>query len=350
MSSAGSRLEALPGAPTPSATMALRWAFERRMGRTMPELPEVETLRRDAECHLVGRRIQAVRLLAPDVVRLPAPELFCAGLDRTMFVGARRRAKYLLLDLDSGRVLALQLALFGQLLLCEPATEVDGQVGPPDTGGSPAALDPDTLLTLRLADGAALDVLDRSRYTRLYLGSPSELAAALQLDELGPEPLDSAFTVDALGAILRGRRARLKRLLLDQHELAGLGNIYVDEALWRAGLHPGRTAGTLAPSEMAALHAAIRDVLTEGIANRGTTFHTYRDLLGAKGRHQDHLAVFHRQGAPCPRCGTPIRRITLASRDTHVCPTCQVLEAPASEDQVIETARRSSGRPARRRR
>jgi formamidopyrimidine-DNA glycosylase len=316
----------------------------------VPELPEVETLRRDAECHLVGRRIAAARLLVPEAVRLPAPEAFCAGLEGAAFVGARRRAKYLLLDLDRGRTLALQLALFGQLLLREPvgAAETLGLAPDGQPSGSVEALDPDTLLVLTLADGATLDVLDRSRYTRLYLGSDAELAEALGFDALGPEPLDPHFTVEALGAVLRGRRARLKGLLLDQHAIAGLGNIYVDEALWRARLHPGRTARSLTPAETAALHAAIRGVLAEAITNRGTTFHTYRDLLGAKGRHQAHLAVFHRQGTPCPRCGTPIERVTLASRDTHLCPKCQALDAPALGHGSDEEAPREE-KPARRR-
>ncbi len=306
----------------------------------MPELPEVETLRRDAECHLLGRRIVGVRLLAPEVVRLPTPVAFCAQLDGATFVGARRRAKYLLLDLDSGRVLSLQLALFGQFLLDEPPAEPVGgpSAAAPATAEAGQPVDPDTLLILELAADARLRVLDRSRYTRLYLAPPAKLSAALQLDSLGPEPLDPAFTVDALAASLRGRRARLKALLLDQHEIAGLGNIYVDEALWRARLHPGRAAGSLAPAEVRDLHAAIQAVLTEAIANRGTTFHTYRDLLGHKGRHQDSLAVFHRQGDPCPRCGTPVQRVTLASRDTHLCPACQVLAAPASAEPSSGTA------------
>jgi formamidopyrimidine-DNA glycosylase len=299
----------------------------------MPELPEVETLRADAEQYLLGRRVSGVRLLAPEAVRLPEPAAFAMQLVGGTFVGARRRAKHLLLDLDNGRVLALQLALFGQLILSRAPSEERDAPPARERSSLPAeAPDPDTLLIMGLADGADLRVLDRSRYTRVFLGPPAELAVALKLDALGPEPLDPTFTVDALASLLAGRRARLKGLLLDQHEIAGLGNIYVDEALWRARLHPGRAASSLAPSEIRTLHEAIQHVLTAAIANRGTTFHTYRDLLGAKGQHQDHLAVFHRQGQPCPRCGTPIERVTLASRDTHFCPRCQVADAqtPAS--------------------
>jgi formamidopyrimidine-DNA glycosylase len=297
----------------------------------MPELPEVETLRGDAERHLLGRRIASIRLLVPEVVRLPAPAAFAQQLVGSSFVGARRRAKYLLLDLDSGQVLALQLALFGQFLLFPPSQAAPAPHGAPAPALPDDLPNPDTLLILVLADGAELRVLDRSRYTRLYLAPPAELAAALRFDTLGPEPLDPAFTVVALAKRLQGRRARLKGLLLDQHGIAGLGNIYVDEALWRARLHPGRAASSLSPAEIKSLYQAIRDVLTEAIVNRGTTFHTYRDLLGAKGEHQDHLAVFHRQGHPCPRCGTTIERVTLASRDTHLCPGCQAPEGASTE-------------------
>lgn len=264
-------------------------------------------------------------------MKLPDPSEFCAQLAGATFVAVRRRAKYLFLDLDSGRVWALQLALYGQFLLREAPTATKSGVAV-----STDALDPDTLLVVELAGGAALHALDRSRYTRLYLGLPGEIANALRLDALGPEPVDPAFTADVLAAVLAGRRGRLKALLLHQHAVAGLGNIYVDEALWRARLHPGRAAGSLTPDEVRALHAAIQSVVREAIANRGTTFHTYRDLLGAKGMHQDHLAVFHRQGAPCPRCGTPVERITLASRDTHLCPTCQA--SGGAQERPLEGA------------
>jgi formamidopyrimidine-DNA glycosylase len=273
----------------------------------VPELPEVETLRGDAERLLVGRRIVAADLLVPAVLREPTPTAFVAALRGAAIVGAERRAKYLLLGLEDDRVLALQLAIYGQLLLCPSNTPRE----------------PETLLVLALADGGEVHLRDGSNYTRIWLVPRDDLREALRLDTLGPEPLAPAFTLDELRERLGGRRARLKGLLLDQHVIAGLGNIYVDEALWRARLHPARTASSLSERELAALHEAIRSVLAEAIEHRGTTFHTYRDLLGEKGHHQDALAVFHRQGKPCPRCGTPVQRTSLTGRDTHLCPTCQ---------------------------
>jgi formamidopyrimidine-DNA glycosylase len=273
----------------------------------VPELPEVETLRRDAERLLVGRRIAAADLLVPAVLREPTPTAFVAALRGAAILRAERRAKYLLLDLGDDEVLALQLAIYGQLLVFPART--------------PRA--PETLLVLDLVDGGEVHLRDSSNYTRIWLVPREQLRAALRLDSLGPEPLAPTFTVDVLRERLGGRRARLKALLLDQHVIAGLGNIYVDEALWRARLHPARAASSVNEGELAALHEAIRSVLAEAIDNRGTTFHTYRDLLGEKGHHQDALTVFHRQGKPCPRCGATVQRITLASRDTHLCPNCQ---------------------------
>lgn len=273
----------------------------------MPELPEVETLRRDAEALLVGRTIRQVELLLPAVLRAPAPDAFCQRLEGASFTGARRRAKYLLLDLSTGDTLALALVIYGQLVLVppdEPAPE-------------------DLLFRLTLDNDSALMASDPSHFTRVWLAPRREIGGLLGVNTYGPEPLEADFTPAVLGARLGRRRARLKGLLLDQHVVAGLGNIYVDEALWQARLHPSRRADSLRPAELEALHAAIRAVLEAGIADRGTTFHTYRDLRGAPGEHQHHLAVFQRQGRPCPRCGTTVIRTKLASRDTHLCPACQ---------------------------
>jgi formamidopyrimidine-DNA glycosylase len=274
----------------------------------LPELPEVETLRSDCERLLLGHRVVETSVLVPSIIRFPSSEEFRARLTEAQFAAARRRAKYLLLDLDNGDTLALQLAVFGQLLL-QSASE---------------PREPETLLSFRLDDDRILSLLDRSRYTRVALAATPDLTLKLKLDELGPEPCSTELTPQLLIERLGGSRARLKALLLDQHYVAGLGNIYVDEALWRACLHPARAAISLTDAEWLALYGAIRDVVQEAIANRGTTFHTYRDLSGAKGHHQEALAVFHRQGKPCRRCGATIVRTRLGGRDTHLCPACQL--------------------------
>lgn len=143
------------------------------------------------------------------------------------------------------------------------------------------------------------------------------------LAHLGPEPLERGFTKEALSQRLNGRRGRLKPLLLDQRFLAGVGNLYADEALFAAGLHPCRPADSLTEGEIARLYGAIRSALREGIEDRGSSFTSYRDARGRRGRHQEHLSVFARRGEPCPRCGTPIERMVVGGRGTHFCPCCQ---------------------------
>jgi formamidopyrimidine-DNA glycosylase len=175
---------------------------------------------------------------------------------------------------------------------------------------------------LRLDDGHELHFDDQRKFGRLYF-VPDEPALLDLLSRLGPEPLVEAFTRPVLRRLLTGRRSRLKPLLLDQAFLAGLGNIYVDEALWRARLHPLQRSDTLTAPEIARLHAGILDALRQGIANRGTTLSTYQDLAGAAGLNQEQLFVFRREGQPCPRCGQPIEKIRVGGRGTHLCPDCQ---------------------------
>ena len=165
---------------------------------------------------------------------------------------------------------------------------------------------------------------DENGYAKVQLLSAGELREALKLDELGPDPTSPEFTLERFRQMIAGRRGRLKSLLLDQHFLAGMGNIYVDEALFRAGLLPTRAANNLSPDDVARLHAAIREVLFTGIAKRGTTIATYRDVLGRKGHFQEEFKVFRRGGKPCFVCGTSLVVEQLGGRDSHFCPHCQV--------------------------
>ncbi len=280
----------------------------------MPELPEVETIARDVQSALVGRRIADVRLLDAAVLRPVPPDADAVAYLRGATIArGRRRAKHLLIDLV-GRtgeplLLGVQLLIYGQLLL----------------EAADAPLEPGLRLVLALDDRREVRLADESGYARARVGPTVETAGALELAKLGPEPLTDDFTVDCLDEILRGRRGKLKPLLLDQERIAGLGNIYVDESLWAARLHPERVAGSLTAEEVAALHAAIRASLVRGIEDRGTTFDSYRDLFGRPGGHQRSLAVFQRTGKPCPRCGTKVRRTEVGGRATYTCPVCQPL-------------------------
>ncbi len=181
--------------------------------------------------------------------------------------------------------------------------------------------DPYPRVVFLLDDGRRLVFTDPRKFGRIALYPTSELAAAL--GNLGLEPLGAEFTPQALAALLAGRSRQMKPLLLDQTCIAGIGNIYADEALFLAGIHPLRRAETLTPEEIIRLHAAIRAVLESGIEHGGTTFGRHQDIWGEAGRNRDHLAVYQHAGEPCLRCGTVLERIVVAQRSAHFCPTCQ---------------------------
>jgi formamidopyrimidine-DNA glycosylase len=195
----------------------------------------------------------------------------------------------------------------GQLILHQPSDPVAAN----------------TRLILDIDDGRQLRMNDDNGYAKVQLLPGGDLTKALKLDELGPDPTAPDFTLADLAARLGKRRGRIKSLLLDQHFLSGLGNIYVDEALFRAKVHPAREANKLSDEEIERLYTAIREVLLRGIELRGTTIATFRDVLGRKGGFQNELKVFRRRGKPCPRCGTKIVLTQLGGRDTHFCPNCQ---------------------------
>ncbi|MBM3134408.1 MAG: bifunctional DNA-formamidopyrimidine glycosylase/DNA-(apurinic or apyrimidinic site) lyase [Chloroflexi bacterium] len=284
----------------------------------MPELPEVETIARDLHQHLAGQAIVGVTVREPRVIDRLTPQEFSLRLTGQCIHGVGRRAKYIVMELESGDLLIVHLRMTGRLLLCAPDDPLSKHTH------VVLDLEPGTLPGFSAAGPTQLRFVDTRKFGRLSLVAPLHLTA---LDKrLGPEPLRDDFTPQVLSEVLRGRRTRLKPFLLDQRRLAGLGNIYADESLFLAGLHPEREAGSLTPEEVARLHAAIRQVLAAAIGNRGTSLSDaeYRDATGAKGRHLEHLAVFRRTGQPCPRCGTAIQRIRLAGRSTHFCPRCQV--------------------------
>ncbi len=272
----------------------------------MPELPEVEMVRRSLEQALIGRRIvEVTRVAWPKTVAAPEVPLFYEHLRDRAILGVGRRAKYVIIQLDHDDALVVHLRMTGRLLV------VEGNVEP----------DQHTHVALRLDNGQQLFFRDTRKFGRMWL---LDRAAVAALDrKLGVEPLDAALTTARFREILRRRKGRLKPLLLDQTVIAGLGNIYVDEALWQAQLHPLQAVNQLDDEQLDALYAAIRQILASSITHRGTTFADYRDGWGGRGNNQDFLQVYDRAGQPCSRCGTPIVRIVIAQRGTHICPQCQ---------------------------
>lgn len=274
----------------------------------MPELPEVETVARDLRrAGLEGRCIVKVRVGWPkSVAVIPAGD-FARALAGATIRRIWRRAKYLVFDLADGRVLLVHLRMTGRFDLTRDFRQHN----------------PHEHVVLLLDDGTSVHFEDPRKFGRWILTTkPGRF-----LDALGPEPLDPAFTAAAFAERLQPHRRQIKPLLLDQSFVAGVGNIYADEALWAAGIHPGRRAATLSRVDIGRLYRAVRQVLQRGIENQGTSLGTastnFYSTGGRRGRNQDALRVFRRAGEPCPRCGTVIERLVVAQRGTHICPRCQ---------------------------
>jgi formamidopyrimidine-DNA glycosylase len=273
----------------------------------MPELPEVETVRRGLEPALVGRRLEGVEILDGRLVR-PFDRLeVAAELTGEAVERVERRGKYLVVRFESGRVLLVHLRMTGSFMYAP-------------TGSLPD--DPHRRAVLTLDNGSDVAYRDVRRFGTWLLLEPGELDPYLA-ERLGDEPFSEAFTPRALAKRLRGRRAPVKAALLDQRSLAGMGNIYADEALWRARVHPLRPAGELTRTEIERLHTGIRAALELGIARQGATLSDYRTPNGDRGAMQDEFEAYGREGEPCSRCGTPIAKIRTAGRGTWFCPTCQ---------------------------
>ena len=274
----------------------------------MPELPETETIARDLDVEIRGRRLTAVEVRRPDVLRGVEPgELARRTRDATVR-RVWRRAKLVVLDLSTDDRLVVQPRFTGALLL--------------DDGDLPERERLYSTLAFRLDDGRLLHYRDIRRLGTVSLMTPERFAAYSAA--LGPEPLDPAFTAHELAGLLRGSRQAIKKVLMDQRRVVGIGNIYANEALWRAGIAPGRPSRSLDDPEIERLHAAIRNVLTESIAERGTSFRDYLDARGGRGRFAEQLRAYGRQGEPCTRCGRHLSGThDIDGRTTVWCAGCQ---------------------------
>jgi formamidopyrimidine-DNA glycosylase len=274
----------------------------------MPELPEVETLRAGLEPRIVGRHITAVRLGEfLGVIGDSALDEFSARVVDRKIESLQRRGKFLITRLGDDLNLLIHLRMTGSLLHVH----------------RDAAPERFQHLTLELDDDSDLRFSDQRKFGRVLLAE-KPVVEALNL-RLGPEPLADSFSTQLLIARLKNRSGPIKNILLNQEVVAGLGNIYVDEALFRARIHPVRPANSLSEEETKRLHRSIRTVLREALQNRGTSFSSFRDSYGESGSNQHSLQVYGRGGteAPCLRCGGPLIKITVGGRGTHFCPRCQ---------------------------
>jgi formamidopyrimidine-DNA glycosylase len=273
----------------------------------VPELPEVETVRLSLEPTLVGRRFDRVEISDARLTRPLDPDEVAAELQDEVVEALDRRGKYLVVRFRSGRTLLIHLRMTGSLRHHRHGAGED---------------DPHRRAVVRLDDGSDVTYRDVRRFGTWLLLEPGEDVPYLT-ERVGEEPLGKSFTPAALAARLHKRRAPVKAAILDQRSAAGMGNIYADEALWRARIHPLRPAGDLTTEEIRRLHRGIKDALRHGIKRQGTTLRDYRTPNGARGTMQDELRVYGRGDEPCFRCGTPIAKTRVAGRGTWYCPTCQ---------------------------
>jgi formamidopyrimidine-DNA glycosylase len=296
----------------------------------MPELPEVETVCRGLDPALAGRRIVSVRLNRPDL-RFPFPDGLAARLQGSRVIRVDRRAKYILIQLDTGDTVLCHLGMTGRFTIWRPDGQAHnlGEFYYAEEAGRQGD-GPHDHLVFDLDDGARIVYADPRRFGFVDLVAPGQLGTNRFLAELGVEPLGNSFNAGYLAAAFAGRKAPLKAALLDQHVIAGLGNIYVCEALYRSRLSPRRMAGSIVRQRggsprVEALVAAVRSVLTEAIAAGGSTLRDYAHTDGTSGEFQQRFDVYDREGEPCrtPGCTSHVKRIVQSGRSTFYCPTCQ---------------------------
>lgn len=275
---------------------------------SMPELPEVETVKRTLAPHLLNKVITSVEVFLAKAIK-PGPEMVQKELPGKRIIEISRRGKYLILSLDNGQKLAFHLRMTGRLLYLHRET--------------PTAKH--TVIILRLNDGFDLRMVDQRKFGTVNLFTDDDPPKGLK--NLGPEPLGDEgapwLALESLKKAAKRRTAPIKALLLDQQVIAGLGNIYTDEALFLAGINPARPANSLTEEEWKRLFRAVREVLTEGIRHRGTTRRDYVDGRGEPGDHQHYLKVYGRRNQKCPVCGESINYSRTAGRGTYYCPHCQ---------------------------
>jgi formamidopyrimidine-DNA glycosylase len=266
----------------------------------VPELPEVETIKNEIAPLIVGRKIKSVELLWEGMVKQPSPPEFVKKLTGRTVTGITRRGKYLFLHLDKNGILMMHMKMTGSLLVNPEQSRF-------------------TRAILHLDNGTDVHFSDPRKFGRLWLEKDEKAVR----DKLGPEPLDDDFTVNTLAGILKKRTAPVKAVILDQALIAGIGNMYADEALYDARIHPAKAAEALTPAEVKRLHASILKVLLKAIDKKGASVRDYTRPSGESGHAHDEFVVAHGTGKQCPRCGGEVQRIVVRGRGTYLCPKCQ---------------------------
>lgn len=273
----------------------------------MPELPEVETIVRGLRKLITGRTIEEVIVREEKLIAFPSVKEFKDGLRQKIIKEVGRRGKYILLKVDKNKTLLIHLRMTGRLLVKPRGIEYDKH----------------THIIFELDNNLDLRFHNLRKFGRMHLVENNNFEVVGGFNKLGPEPLSNSFTYELFKEMIIRRKANIKSLLLDQSFLAGMGNIYVDEALFNAHISPERSSNTLEEKEIKALYKSIRKVLKEGIESGGTSFSDYRNAEDKKGSYQYHLNVYQQEGKECINCGAEIIKKKIAGRGTHFCPQCQ---------------------------
>lgn len=293
----------------------------------MPELPEVETVRRGLAGLIVGKKIKAVKHDTPKSFPNATADVaeFLIG---SAIIEIRRRAKVLIIELSSGYSLLIHLKMTGQLVFVAKTArdELRFGAGHPNDSLIGELPDKSTRVTFTFDDGSQLFFNDQRKFGWIRLMPTIEIPNIDFMKKVGPEPLDADFTASMFaGRFVRRSKTNIKAALLDQSVIAGVGNIYADESLWAAKIHPKTLVKDLSAADFTNLYNELRDVMNLAIEKGGSSNHTYVNAEGKKGSYMNFARVFRREGQACPRCGTTIEKLRVAGRGTHICPHCQVV-------------------------
>jgi len=288
----------------------------------MPELPEVETIRRDLESELIGLKFTRVKLLWPGSLKDIAIKDFESIIIGPKIVAVHRRAKNLAIELSNKYFILMHMKMTGHLLIESSDLEVDPSGKWKDASGNlKDPINQFVRVIFWLDNGKIMAFSDLRKFGYIKLVTKDQLEKSF--GTYGPEPFSKDFSINFLQTLFASKKQPIKKVLMDQTNIAGIGNIYADEILWEAKVHPGTPANLLTKDDADLLHGIIVDVLAKAVKLRGTSTSDYRDTKGQKGSYESELKAYRRTGLPCPRCKTPIKRISLGGRGTHFCPNCQ---------------------------
>lgn len=292
----------------------------------MPELPEVQTIVNDLNKKVIGRRITGVWFDAPKIIKNPKPKKFEKAIKGKKILGAKRRAKNLLFDLSGNLMMLIHLKMTGHLLIGKWKIANGKRAIPLEP--KEIVNDPHNQyihLIFYLDDGKMLAFSDLRKFGKMILGTKEQIENLPELKKLGPEPLDKSFKFIKFVKLIKSEQRKIKQVLMDQEVIAGIGNIYSDDILWKAKIHPFKPANKLSDKELREIWKAMREILQKALKLRGTSTSDYRDTAGKEGGYTDYRLVYQREGESCQRCKTKIKRVKIGGRSAHYCPKCQTI-------------------------